>query len=95
MLPASLRLVNIIGDGNCLLRAARQSLVPHIVLPPDHVELRAACAQAIQDNVELSSSFSDNHDSHFYISNMKVDGTFGDEACVRAFVFFFSVSLHC
>lgn len=92
-LPSNLRLEAVLGDGNCLFRALCRSLISSKSSAPDHVQLRAECIQAIQRNPVLHATFFDHQDFQDYISEMQVDGAYGDELCIRAFCIIYKCSV--
>lgn len=92
-LPGQLRYEHVLGDGNCLFRALQRGLTQIVSAPPDHIQIRAACVQAIRDKSELNAGFFDRIDFTNYVNSMAVDGTYGDELCIRAFCFHFNCAV--
>ena len=84
-IPKTHILQKVPGDGNCLYSALSRALLASNGESVSCQEMRRKIVHAIATEPNLQTTFFDELDLTNFIQAQSVDGTYGDELCIRAF----------
>lgn len=85
VIPKTHFLQKVPGDGNCLYTALARALQANSGQHLSCQEMRSIIVHAIATDPNLQTSFFDEIDLTNFVQEQSVEGTYGDELCIKAF----------